>query len=70
MQDIKSYIVRLVCNRLIVVGMAAMLMCSGAVRLYAADANKRSQLASKYTSEHPLVILADNDFAPFSMIWG
>lgn len=65
MQDIKSYIVRLVCNRLIVVGMAAMLMCNGVVRLYAADANKRSQLASKYTSGHPLVILADNDFAPY-----
>lgn len=65
MQDTKSYIVRLVCNRLIVVGMAAMLMCNGVVRLYAADANKRSQLASKYTSGHPLVILADNDFAPY-----
>lgn len=65
MQDTKSYILRQICNRLIVVGVAAVLMCVGALRLYAADANKRSQLASKYTPEHPLVILADNDFAPY-----
>lgn len=65
MQDIKTHILKQICNTLIVTGITAMLIFSGAMRLYAADANKRSQMASKYTQEHPLVILADNDFAPY-----
>lgn len=65
MQNIKSDIIRQACNRLIVIGVAVALMCSSASHLYAADANKRSHMASKYTAEHPLVILADNDFAPY-----
>lgn len=33
--------------------------------IHAADANKRSKLASRYTKERPLVILTDYDFAPY-----
>lgn len=65
MQDIKTYILNQICNTLVVAGITLALLFGGMQKLYAADANKRSQLASKYTPEHPLVILADNDFAPY-----